>query len=114
MVFEGGGGVGGGVVCGLSLVCCKESWEWVEVTFSWVGGLCEIGSISSVRRLDMLLSGVGLRPCVVGDGFQDLHWYILRWLEFCFIWVLRVLPPWRAVRVVNGGCMLGFMRAEDE
>ena len=54
----------------------------------------EVGSVSSVGRWGFvskflwgwvgLVSGVKLRLCVVGEGFQPLHWKIFSWLVVGF------------------------------
>jgi len=62
----------------------------------------------------MVLSRVGLRPCVVEDGFHALHWKMLRYLEFgCCMRVLRVFRRRCVVRDVSGCCKAGLLRVED-
>jgi hypothetical protein len=55
----------------------------------------------------MIVSVVGLRLCVVGDGFHILHLNMLSWLGCgrC-VRVLRVLRRECVVRDVSGGCMM--------
>ncbi len=52
-------------------------------------------------------SGARLRLCVVGVGFQPLHWNMLSWLVFDFgTKVFRVLRREWVVWVVSGGRIL--------
>ena len=72
----------------------------------------EDGSASDIWGLDVVVSVIGLRLCVVGDGFRALHWNMLSWLEFaCWAWALRVLRRRWVVRGVSGGWMFGLARA---
>ena len=63
----------GGVVCVLLRFGCLRVWEWVGVGVLWGVGLREVESASAIWGLGMGVSVVGLRPCVIGDGFHALH-----------------------------------------
>ena len=78
------------------------------------GGIGEIGFTLFIWGLGMVVSIVGLMPCVAGDGFHALHdWNMLSWLEVggC-TWVLCGLRREWVVRDVSDGCMLALVRVE--
>jgi len=100
-------------MCGLSRVGCLGTWEWVGAEDAWGMGMEGIGSVSSIWGWGVVVSGVGLRPCVVGGGFHALYWNMLSWLEFGrYTWVLRCLRRGWVLQDVSGGCMLGLVRVE--
>ena len=60
-------------MCELLRVSCLGAWEWVGVGVLWGVGMWGVGSASDIWGLGVVVSVVGLRPCVVGDGFHALH-----------------------------------------
>jgi len=59
-------------VRGLFRVGCLGAWEWVEVEFLWGVDMWEVGSASAIWGLGVVVSVVGLSPCLVGDGLHAL------------------------------------------
>ena len=98
-------------MCGLSRVGCLGAWEWVGLVVLWGVGMWEVGSDSAIRGLCMVVSAVGLRPCVVGDESHALHLNILSRLELTrWAWVFLGLRRRWVVRGVSGGWMLSLVR----
>ena len=48
-------------------------WVWGGVEVLWGLGMWEVESASAIWGLGVVVSVVGLKPCVVGDGFHALH-----------------------------------------
>jgi len=76
-----GNGNGGSVMWGLSWVGCLRAGVWKGIRVTWGVGM-DFGSSSSIWGWIMGMSGVRLRPCVVGEGFHALHWKMLSWFRF--------------------------------